>query len=614
MMRFQFSLLLVLAISFTANAQKWIGDSGEKQPIDSRVSKVEFTQVLIGNEAESIRDHLKATIAILMDPRCELELLNEVESPAAKHYLFQQNIDGIPVFRGTVKANVDLNGTLLSTFDGTLDPDLILAGDFPSLQQVEAGLTSHYSLRENGKLDHYSAVPKWFFNGQNLVPTVHLEVAETEVRFYEMILDENVKVIYQNDLLAYHHAAELDSPVTAMVFLPDPLTSAGQEYGAPYTDEDDANTATLNNERAPVTLEADFNGTFFSLSSPYVSFNEHTDPITASPISATPDFDFGRGDDSFEFVNVFYHLNSFQYHMQSLGFTELVNYQISVDPHGLNGGDNSNFNSSANPPRLTFGDGGVDDAEDADVIIHEYGHAVMYSAAPGTNSGTERRCLDEANGDYMAASYSRSFSEFGWDRVYTWDGHNEFWPGRNAISSKHYPEDMVSNIYTDADMWSATIMQIWGDVGRDVADACLLQSAYSYAADMTMTDAALLYIQADQLLFNGDNFIPIRQRMFDRGFIPWNVGIEENNSSSGIRMMGSSGFASGGSSVSFRIPDGETFECTILDVSGKLIADIGVVKNLISIQPETVGASGIYFIRFQGSNASEAFKLVRTSN
>lgn len=613
-MRFHFSFLVILIVSFAANAQKWVGHSGEKQPIDSRVSRVDFNRVSVGTEVGSITDHLKGSVASLMDPRCELELLNEVESPAAKHYLFQQKIDGIPVFRGTVKANVDLSGKLLSTFDGSFSPDLILGDDFPLPEQVESGLQAHYSLRENGELDHYSAIPKWFFNGENLVPTIHLEVAEKEVRYYEMILDQDVKVVYQNDLLAYHHETQLDSPVTAMVFLPDPLTTAGQEYGAPYTDQDDANTTTLNNQRVAVTIDADYIGGAFHLASLNVFFAEHTDPVVPTPISATPNFDFGRGDDGFEFVNVFYHLSSYQDHMQSLGFTNLVNYQINVDPHGLNGADNSNFNSAFNPPRLTFGDGGVDDAEDADVIIHEYGHAIMYSAAPGSNSGTERRCLDEANGDYLAASYSRSFSEYGWDRVYTWDGHNEFWPGRDAISSKHYPEDMVSNIYTDADMWSATIMQIWGDVGRDVADACLLQSAYSYAADMTMTDAAMLYIQADQLLFNGDNFIPIRQRMFDRGFIPWNVGIEETSSISGIRMMGSSGFASGLSAVSFRIPDGESFECTVVDISGKLIADLGEAENLVSIQPETVGASGIYFVRFQGKNASETFKLVRTGN
>ncbi|MEZ4916786.1 MAG: hypothetical protein R2836_07345 [Chitinophagales bacterium] len=55
--------------------------------------------------------------------------------------------------------------------------------------------------------------------------------------------------------------------------------------------------------------------------------------------------------------------------------------QISVDTHGNNGADNSFF-SPATPLRLIFGEGGVDDAEDADVIIHEYGHAISHFAAP----------------------------------------------------------------------------------------------------------------------------------------------------------------------------------------------------------------------------------------
>lgn len=594
-----------------SNGQKWVGHTGDKHPIDSRVSKVDLNSSFVGVGSEEVKEYLLGSIAIFQDSRCDLELIKTVESPQAKHFLFQQKIDGIDVFRGTVKVNVDLNGMMLSKFDGTVSPELVVGTHFPSIQQVEQGLRSHYSYRENGKLDHFSAKPNWFFNGENLVPTVHLEVAETGVRHYEMILDEHVKVIYQNDLLAYHHEAAQDSPVSAVVFLPDPLTTAGEEYGSPYTDQDDANTSTLNGERVWITMDADFNGTFFSLTSPYVSFNEHTDPVTTAPVSAAPSFDYGRGDDSFEFVNVFYHLNQYQEYIQSLGFNNIVNYQISVDPHGLNGADNSNFNSAFNPPRLTFGDGGVDDAEDADVIIHEYGHAIMHSAAPGTNSGTERRTLDEANGDYLAASYSRSFSEYGWDRVYTWDGHNEFWPGRSAVSGKHYPENMVSNIYTDADMWSATIMQIWGDVGREIADACLLQSAYSYAADMTMTDAAMLYIQADELLFNGDNFIPIRQRMFDRGFIPWNVGVEDQKKESGIQMLGSAGFTDGSSAVIFKIPTGANLKCTVLDMTSKVINTFEGVRNQLTLQPEDFRQSGVYLVQFEGQKINDTFKLIR---
>jgi hypothetical protein len=33
--------------------------------------------------------------------------------------------------------------------------------------------------------------------------------------------------------------------------------------------------------------------------------------------------------------------------------------------------------------RLAFGEGGVDDAEDVDVVLHEYGHAIQHDTVPG---------------------------------------------------------------------------------------------------------------------------------------------------------------------------------------------------------------------------------------
>ena len=41
-------------------------------------------------------------------------------------------------------------------------------------------------------------------------------------------------------------------------------------------------------------------------------------------------------------------------------------------PHGFNGADNSSY--SPGTGRLQFGEGGVDDAEDSDVVHHELGH------------------------------------------------------------------------------------------------------------------------------------------------------------------------------------------------------------------------------------------------
>ena len=46
----------------------------------------------------------------------------------------------------------------------------------------------------------------------------------------------------------------------------------------------------------------------------------------------------------------------------------------------------------------------MDDAEDAEVIVHEYGHAVHDAQVPGFGSSEEAGSIGEAFGDYLAVS------------------------------------------------------------------------------------------------------------------------------------------------------------------------------------------------------------------
>ena len=57
--------------------------------------------------------------------------------------------------------------------------------------------------------------------------------------------------------------------------------------------------------------------------------------------------------------------------------------------------------------RCTLGDGGVDDAEDADITVHEYGHSVHDNQVPGLGPGndTEQRAIGEGFGDFLAGLY-----------------------------------------------------------------------------------------------------------------------------------------------------------------------------------------------------------------
>ena len=44
---------------------------------------------------------------------------------------------------------------------------------------------------------------------------------------------------------------------------------------------------------------------------------------------------------------------------------------------------------------LTFGTGGVDDAEDAEIILHEYGHAIQDDQLAGFGASSEGKAMGE---------------------------------------------------------------------------------------------------------------------------------------------------------------------------------------------------------------------------
>ena len=54
---------------------------------------------------------------------------------------------------------------------------------------------------------------------------------------------------------------------------------------------------------------------------------------------------------------------------------------------------------------LRFGKGGVDDAEDAEVILHEYGHAIHF-AQNFSFASEEAGAISEGFGDYWAVTVS----------------------------------------------------------------------------------------------------------------------------------------------------------------------------------------------------------------
>ena len=327
---------------------------------------------------------------------------------------------------------------------------------------------------------------------------------------------------------------------TGLVFDPDPLTTSGQPYEAPFVDADDADVPELNAQRREVPLREIAQGSDgrYRLEGPYVQITGSASVGGSAyepPAEASPDgFRYGRADDAFEAVMAYYHVDKSQRYLQTLDLGRPIQAQpIRVNPHGLGDFDDSKFYPGQNA--IALGTGGIDDAEDASVIWHEYAHALLEYSAPGLLSTTEGQALHEGWADYWAASYARGLVENGdvpagdWRHLFSWDGNNGCWQGRTLEHDGHYPDDVdipaepgcgqMGFIYQLGVLWATTLMEVYDDLGRDVTDRLNLYSHAYLSAPVAMQDAAEALLQADQDLYDGAHQDVLIARLGARGFI-----------------------------------------------------------------------------------------------
>ena len=326
---------------------------------------------------------------------------------------------------------------------------------------------------------------------------------------HELVISQNGNILERRDLTA--HA--LDTTVAVRVFNPDPLTPFGYSYGGSYVDMNDGNGSVLDSLAIIDSITVYTNAGGAILENQYLKVVDFDAPYIAPSTNASQ-WMAGRSDDAFEQVMVVYHITLWNEYLDSLGYDSVLNYAIHVDPQALNGQDQSMFNFGYNPPRLYFGEGGVDDAEDADVIIHELSHAISHGASPNTNSGTERRTFDEAFGDYFAERYGRRLGITS-TRVFDWDGNNTFWNGRSVSydGSKNYNTLFFSNIYQHTDLMSSAMLEFSSTSGVQpaVADQIILEAVHMLMPNQGLRKIAQNILFADSLITGGSYQSQIQQ-------------------------------------------------------------------------------------------------------
>lgn len=526
----------------------------------------ETIQPTLENASVFLSEHFKET---LQDSK--LRLTAETNSLAAVHFSFEQTKEGIVIANTFVKISIAKDGKIVSIYDQLvnckkLTPSIFLPIKINTLSIEKSIIESTENV--------------WWIDNEILVPALKI-IAENEEHKKSMSIYSNKGKVYEIPM-SFHFMP--DSMASGKVFYPDPLTSSGNVYGGLYRDFNDSDTTALNNERITKTFKVDFNGTIFQLKNVSLELSDLDNDGTPIATSPTPFFDFTRGQKGFEDVNAFYHISSIQQRLENYGFSISVP-KVIIDPHGTSA-DNSFFTY---PNFIYFGTGGVDDAEDADVLLHEYSHFLSRNAAPNTNVGMERQGIDEGLGDYVAASYSQAISTFKKEWIYNWDGHNEYWNGRTVNTPRLYPNDLLNNIYKDGEMWSSTLIQIHDELGRGKTDSILFESIYQYAANMTYPMAAQALLKADTLLYGGANLCVLAKHLGNRKYIQ----LPQNGCDVGISAISKLQLSVINTTEGFILSNDEkVVEFSLFDLLGHQI----VQSNTSTFSARKELKSGIYII------------------
>lgn len=261
--------------------------------------------------------------------------------------------------------------------------------------------------------------------------------------------------------------------IPVYVFAPNPILSSGSKYGESIRDHGDDTNEELRLEMVQVDMLVDMHDDVVYLSDSFLQLvnlsspNERVDGFQRGNIRAD------RSLSSFESVSCVYHIRRFQSYLRSLGFGHLIK-PIRIDPKALGGSDHSRYNSAKDPPTIEFGVGGVDDAEDAQVVIHEYMHAMLNEALAADRKNSAAISFEEAVCDHFCLRYSEEITGKTDDRVFSWDGHNEFWDGYTVRWHDLEIADPACDETCQREKWLFLLRKLEGNLPSDLLDRSLL--------------------------------------------------------------------------------------------------------------------------------------------
>ena len=428
-----------------------------------------------------------------------LKLIRTKTSLLGKHYWYQQIFKGLPVIGGYYAKHIEA-GKLLRVADGR--------EAVPEWLSTTAVVASAAATRSANAVVNAMASRSRIADGKNStpVPTASQGAAQLAVlggrnaRLVWNVTSRSAEGVSRT-LVDARSGSVVESQVISAningrgrVFDPNPVVSLKNET---LTDHQDANTEVLFPAYKNVILR-NLNGNG-KLDGKYVRIVNAKGGLARS---ANNQFVYFRHDYRFEQVMAYYQVNQTQEYIHKLGFTNVNNESQDFKINTVKG-DYSFYDPSKDT--ITTGEGGVDDAEDAEVIWHEYGHAIQDDVVPGYGKTLQARSVGEGFGDYWAVTMSIPVSKnFNLPCVMDWDAtsYTKTVPHcRRRTDTGKTTADIVGEAHQDGEIWSNALWDISKALGRDKANRVILEGTFSYTPDTSFADAARVTVQSARLLY-----------------------------------------------------------------------------------------------------------------
>jgi len=423
------------------------------------------------------------------------------QSLLGTHTWYQQTYRGIPVFGGYYATHAAGGGAV--TVDDGRKPVVGLADTIAEVtaQRAKSAVAARLGRQPSG-------AELVIFPGTT-ARLAWMTLTPTRKGTFRSLVDAGDGAVLKEE----NTAREADG--VGRVFDPNPVVRLQNES---LTDDDDADSPVLARAYRTVRLSRlDRDAT--TLRGAYA--DDISDNAVTSPHRV---FFFNRSQGGFEEVMAYHSITSAQEYIHRLGFRDVNDEPQSFRTTGYTD-DNSYYDGTEDA--ITFGTGGVDDAEDNEVIWHEYGHAIQDDQVPGFGASEEAGAIGEGFGDYWAVTMSQATSPdtatTPWACVMDWDStsYTSTTPHclRRTDGSKLYPGDLDGEVHDDGEIWSRALWDVNRALGRTAANRVILESQFFFSPEISMPDAARLTVTTARALYGAKAAAKARTAFQDRGIL-----------------------------------------------------------------------------------------------